>query len=224
MKYGVMVLSGHFGETARGGQWAQDPVGESQDQRNKRHVGWQTMYASSMPFVITKSGSSLPWWELCSGPLLRPFEEIPVAHTGFPIHIPQSFLKGAQSPSSQFQRKSACPLPQPKLFGPETSWGLYSWWSTTQTQQHNGATPDLFFLQRPNVSSTMTMFSYSTHVAGEVNTITVFTGRPLDMFSLRSSWVRAQLQCPGWRVEAGQLAAALIVGVKLPVTCVSLVS
>lgn len=65
-----------------------------------------------MAFLITKTGSSLPWWSLCTHAVLLLFEEIPVAHTGFPIHIPESFLKGTQSPSSKFQRRTACPPSQ----------------------------------------------------------------------------------------------------------------
>lgn len=77
------------------------------------------MHTFSMAFLITKAGSSLPWWSPCSRTVLLLFEEIPVAYTGFPKHIPEGFLKGTQSPSSKFQSRTAR-LPSQTLYPGDT--------------------------------------------------------------------------------------------------------
>lgn len=51
------------------------------------------MNTFSMAFRITKPESPLLWWSRYSRALLCRFEEIPVAHTGFPIQIPEGFQK-----------------------------------------------------------------------------------------------------------------------------------
>lgn len=104
-----MDLCGHFGHkgsvSLRPCRWITGPEEQKMCQAvNNAHF--------FMAFVITKTSSYLPWWSLCTRAVLLLFEEIPVAHTGFPIHIPEGFLKGTQSPSSKFQRRTACPPSQ----------------------------------------------------------------------------------------------------------------
>ena len=180
IKCSVMDLCGHFGQLAQWGQWASDLVGESQDQKNKKCVRLWTMHTFSMAFLITKTGSSLPWWSLCTRAVLLLFEEIPVAHTGFPIHIPQGFLK--RNPVSFLKvskKNSMSTIPNCLLRRHTKACSPVSWRSRTKTKQQNGARSDYFFLQSTKLNSTTTMKRhriYDTYVAYKVNTIRLFTG------------------------------------------------
>lgn len=116
------------------------------------------MHTFSMAFLITKTGSSLPWWSLCTRVVLLLFEEIPVAHTGFPIHIPEGFLKGTQSPSANFQRRTACPSSKTVCSGDKLGPVLRSR-DDPGRKQNNRMAPHqtTFFLQSPKLNSITTM-------------------------------------------------------------------
>lgn len=116
------------------------------------------MHTFSTAFQITKTSSSLPWWSLCTGAVLLLFEEIPVAHTGFPIHIPQGFLKGTQSPSSKFQRRTAC-LPSQTVCSGDTLWSVLLSRDVPGRKQNNRMAPDQtdFSIKGLKLNSTTTM-------------------------------------------------------------------
>lgn len=218
-------MCGHFGHSARRGQWAKDLGGESQDQEEQK-LCWavNNVYTFSMAFLITKPSSSHPWWRLCTRAV--PFEEIPVAHTGFPKHIPVGFLKGTQSPSSEFQRDTACP-PSQTVWSGDTLRPVLRSRDVPRQKQNNRMAPDQtrFFLQRPKTefhNDNERQRIYNTCAAYEVNTSESSKVRHGHAFLQRSLWVKARLQSWSWWAEAGQFGAAPVVGVKLPVTYVSL--
>lgn len=76
-----------------------------------------------------------PVVKLCTCAVLLLFEEIPVAHTGFPMHIPRGFLKGAQSPSSVSKQNSVSSM----LRRHTKACSSISWRPGMKTKQHNGA-------------------------------------------------------------------------------------
>lgn len=140
IKCGAMDWCGLFGHSETRGHAAQDLVVESHDQRNNSSVGLWTMLGFFMAFGTTKAGSSLLWWI---------FEEIPVAHTGFPIHIPKGFLKGIQSASSKVSKKNSMSSSSnclPQRYTEACSPFLKHSWR--KTKQLNGPRSDSFHLQR----------------------------------------------------------------------------
>lgn len=178
-----------------------------------------------MAFLITKTGSSLPWWSLCTRAVLLLFEEIPVAHTGFPIHIPEGFLKGTQSPSSKFQRRTACPPSQTVCSGDTLRPVLISH-DVPGPKQNNRMAPDqttFSFKAQTWIPQRQWKAPHLQHLCGLQGQRHQNLHRSVtDMLSYRSSWVKAQLQSWGWWAETGHFGAAPVVGVKLPVPYVSL--
>lgn len=134
----------------------------------------------STEFLITKTSSSLPRRAPCTRAPLLLFEQIPAAHTGFPIHIPQGFLKGTQSPSSNYQRRTACPLSQTVCSG-DTPRPVLLRRGFPGRKQSNRMAPHQSknFLQSPKLNSTMTMKGTKCTTPmwpRGVNTITIFSG------------------------------------------------
>lgn len=103
-----------------------------------------------------------------------------MAHTGFPIHIPEGFLKGTQSPSSEFQRRTACPPSQTVCSG-DTPRPVLRSRDTPGRKQNNRMAPDQtsFFPSKANSefhNDNERHYIYSTYVAYKVRTIRIFSG------------------------------------------------
>lgn len=137
-----------------------------------------TMHTFYMAFQITKTGSSLPWWGLCSHAILLLFEEIPVAHTGFPIRIPEGFQKRNTVSFLRISKENCmfsilnC-LFQRHMKGCSPS----SWCPRTKKKTNWWRRLDYFFLSKPkNSTVTMEGTAVATLMAyNNVSTITIFT-------------------------------------------------
>lgn len=132
-----------------------------------------------MAFLITKTGSSLPWWSFCTRAVLLLFEEIPVAHTGF-SHIHSRGLSKKEPsllPQSFKEEQHVLHL---ELFAPETHLGLFSF--LVMFQDENKTTgrrqSDDFFPSKPKTefhNDNERHLIYNTYVAYDVLTIRIFT-------------------------------------------------
>lgn len=98
-----------------------------------------------------------------------------MAHTGFPIHIPEGFLKETQSPSSKFQRRTACPPSQTVCSGDTLRPVLLSRDENKTTEWRQIR---LIFPSKPKAefhNDNESQHIYITYVAYKVNTIRIFT-------------------------------------------------
>lgn len=99
-----------------------------------------------------------------------------MAHTRFPIHIPEGFLKGTQSPSSKFQRRTARPPSQTVCSGDTLRPVLFS---RDQNKTTEWRQIRLVFPSKANTefhNDNERHHIYNTYVAHRVNTISIFSG------------------------------------------------
>lgn len=133
------------------------------------------MHTFSMTFLITKAGSSLPWWKRCTHAVLCLFEEIPVAHSGFPhTHShglskrnPVSFLKLSK-------KNSVSSIPNCLLRRHTEACSPFSWRSRRKTKQQERSQIRLFFPSKAGaefLSDNERHIIYYTYVAYKVNAI-----------------------------------------------------